>query len=438
MFTPTVHAVMEEADQILLISLRQVLGPEHLEGCESAADVSCGLLVRACSRCLAAIAPEAPVLPEALPPDMSGRFKLGTELAGRIQGLGFRGSIGFHQLLYPSEADARAVLVFLLDLLPKGAQGPADGGGGLAGGTTTAAVRGALAAFCASSKGAASLRAPPAEVPFWTVALAVNDASLLTSQAWPPARLCPSIIQYLGDQAASATAAERAQMAQLRRAEGSRPEALRASLEARFGAAFSAGIGAGFAKHISSPPANLIAAPEQPSIGLSAGTGAGDAAPVETAQSRLQQREEQLAQLQAQLQTLGERVAAAEAQTTAWEEQAQASRKRAQEAAAGSAELEAQYMWRKQAAQVLMVRPRPTGNAITTDLAQKLNESNLVIQLYNAIPRRGMPPDEFYLWPGPGLGQGCGWRGRACRHSCWCTGTHGRAPGAMGGCQAAI
>ena len=52
---------------------------------------------------------------------MSGRFRVGTDLATRLHRLGYTRELGFHQFLYPSEPDTRAILKFLLDKMPKAA-----------------------------------------------------------------------------------------------------------------------------------------------------------------------------------------------------------------------------------------------------------------------------------------------------------------------------
>lgn len=195
---------MDEADQILVISLRQVLDEKHLENVSSAADITANLLIRACVRCLAAITPDAPKLPEALPPDMSGRFRVGTDVAARLQGLGLRGNIGFHQLLYPNEADVRTILMFLLDRLPKASADEPSGAS--TADQASAAVRSAMAAWHASEKAGPSPRARPAGAgaPFWTLKLRVPGAKSgdaahqpgwFTSQARPAARGCPSVLE---------------------------------------------------------------------------------------------------------------------------------------------------------------------------------------------------------------------------------------------------
>ena len=105
--------------------------------------------------------------PAALPPETSGRFRCGTDLAARLLALGYSRELGFHQFLYPGEHDTRAILKFLLDKMPPKAQdatgaGGAEGPGGVNGGggsggargrPATAAERAAVAVGAALRKG---------------------------------------------------------------------------------------------------------------------------------------------------------------------------------------------------------------------------------------------------------------------------------------------
>jgi hypothetical protein len=62
------------------------------------------------------------------------RFRVCTSLATAISGLGFPGELGFSQILYPSEAETRRILLFLVDQMPKGGQEGDGAGGALAAG----------------------------------------------------------------------------------------------------------------------------------------------------------------------------------------------------------------------------------------------------------------------------------------------------------------
>ena len=142
---------MEEADQILLLTLGRA-GCAVPEGVTTVAEVVEGdALVPMCASCLIAINPnDAAPPPTRLPPEMSGRFRVGTDLATRLHGLGYTRELGFHQFLYPSEPDTRAILKFLLDKMPKAADADkaaayAGQQGGARGQADTAADRAAAA-----------------------------------------------------------------------------------------------------------------------------------------------------------------------------------------------------------------------------------------------------------------------------------------------------
>lgn len=74
-------------------------------------------------------------LPTALPGGMSARFRVGTSLAAACKALGYAQELGYNNFLYPNESDARALLMWLVDRLPKesaagaGADGDAVGAG---------------------------------------------------------------------------------------------------------------------------------------------------------------------------------------------------------------------------------------------------------------------------------------------------------------------
>ena len=54
-----------------------------------------------------------------LPKEMSARYRICTNLAASCQQYGYRGELGYHQFLYPSEADTRKLLMWLIEALPK-------------------------------------------------------------------------------------------------------------------------------------------------------------------------------------------------------------------------------------------------------------------------------------------------------------------------------
>ncbi|XP_075345561.1 coiled-coil domain-containing protein 22 [Mycteria americana] len=124
---------MEEVDKILIHSLRQAGTPVPPE-VQSVRDLSPELVVEAAVRCLRAVRPAlgAPLSP-LLPPGISARFRLASDLAAACQELGFGGDVGYQTFLYSSEHDTRRLLLFLVEKLPRdeserGAEPPGKSG----------------------------------------------------------------------------------------------------------------------------------------------------------------------------------------------------------------------------------------------------------------------------------------------------------------------
>ncbi|XP_071657358.1 coiled-coil domain-containing protein 22 [Patagioenas fasciata] len=124
---------MEEVDKILIHSLRQAGTPVPPHA-QSVRDLSPELVVDAAVRCLRAVRPDlgGPLNP-LLPPTISARFRLASDLAAACQELGFGGDVGYQTFLYSSEHDTRRLLLFLVEKLPRdeserGAEPPGKSG----------------------------------------------------------------------------------------------------------------------------------------------------------------------------------------------------------------------------------------------------------------------------------------------------------------------
>ncbi|MGH0129694.1 UNVERIFIED_CONTAM: hypothetical protein FKN15_069213 [Acipenser sinensis] len=78
------------------------------------------LIVEAVVRCLRVIEPAlGNGLSHILPPGMSARFRLGMSLAQACQDLGYKGEIGYQTFLYSNEPEIRALLMYLVEKLPR-------------------------------------------------------------------------------------------------------------------------------------------------------------------------------------------------------------------------------------------------------------------------------------------------------------------------------
>lgn len=108
---------MEEVDKIIIHTCRQI-GCDLDEDVFSLKEFSTALVIEAVVRCLRVIDPSIN-LAHQLPPGMSARYRLGTDLANACVNLGWRGEIGYQTFLYSNDADIRRILMFLIEKLPK-------------------------------------------------------------------------------------------------------------------------------------------------------------------------------------------------------------------------------------------------------------------------------------------------------------------------------
>eukprot|EP01104_Vermistella_antarctica_P003369 TRINITY_DN1354_c0_g1_i1.p1 TRINITY_DN1354_c0_g1~~TRINITY_DN1354_c0_g1_i1.p1 ORF type:complete len:672 (-),score=226.67 TRINITY_DN1354_c0_g1_i1:21-1880(-) len=114
----------DEVDQIVLHSLRS-LGCEISDDTKRISDLDQDQVFKAVVSCLFAI-DENLKYPNALPNNTAKAVSLSTEIASTIKDLGFRGSIGYHNLIYPNATDTRNILVFLDETLPSKEKGGAE------------------------------------------------------------------------------------------------------------------------------------------------------------------------------------------------------------------------------------------------------------------------------------------------------------------------
>uniref|UniRef100_A0A4W6E614 Coiled-coil domain-containing protein 22 n=1 Tax=Lates calcarifer TaxID=8187 RepID=A0A4W6E614_LATCA len=110
---------MEEVDKILIHALKQV-GTDVSEEIDSVKQFSSELIVEAVVRCIRVIDPSlGSALATSLPPGMSARFRVGMSLAQACQDIGYKGEIGYQTFLYSSEPEIRALLMCLVEKLPR-------------------------------------------------------------------------------------------------------------------------------------------------------------------------------------------------------------------------------------------------------------------------------------------------------------------------------
>ncbi|KAF2884096.1 hypothetical protein ILUMI_22064 [Ignelater luminosus] len=108
---------MEEVDNIIIDSLRNI----HCDiddDINSLREFTADLVFTAIVCCLESITPGVK-FPHKLPPSMSLRLKLATNIAEHIKELGYRGDMGYQTILYCNEVETRRVLMFLVERLPR-------------------------------------------------------------------------------------------------------------------------------------------------------------------------------------------------------------------------------------------------------------------------------------------------------------------------------
>lgn len=76
------------------------------------------MVIKALMSCIDIITPGTG-LPHSMPPSMSQRLKLATNIADHIKEIGFRGDIGYQMILYCNEVEIRRLLMFLIERLPR-------------------------------------------------------------------------------------------------------------------------------------------------------------------------------------------------------------------------------------------------------------------------------------------------------------------------------
>eukprot|EP01116_Phalansterium_solitarium_P014129 TRINITY_DN31661_c0_g1_i1.p1 TRINITY_DN31661_c0_g1~~TRINITY_DN31661_c0_g1_i1.p1 ORF type:complete len:625 (-),score=245.12 TRINITY_DN31661_c0_g1_i1:71-1945(-) len=121
---------MEDVDNIILVQLRDI--GVALDEVASLAHINAEQVYDSCLGCLKRIdAKKTESLPELLPRGMSTKVNAATQMVGAIKALGFRGDLGYNQILYPSAGELRKLFMWLLEALPKksidtpaGAAGP--------------------------------------------------------------------------------------------------------------------------------------------------------------------------------------------------------------------------------------------------------------------------------------------------------------------------
>jgi hypothetical protein len=108
-----------EGDQIILSALRQIecvsIGPDVL----SVGQLTPDMIVEAVSRSLFLISGGEAKFPTTLPANIATKHKVCTQMATKVKELGFPQLLGYNQLLYPTEAQTKELIFWLVQKLPR-------------------------------------------------------------------------------------------------------------------------------------------------------------------------------------------------------------------------------------------------------------------------------------------------------------------------------
>eukprot|EP01103_Thecamoeba_quadrilineata_P013784 TRINITY_DN3928_c0_g1_i2.p1 TRINITY_DN3928_c0_g1~~TRINITY_DN3928_c0_g1_i2.p1 ORF type:complete len:625 (-),score=165.00 TRINITY_DN3928_c0_g1_i2:45-1919(-) len=114
---------MEEVDTIVIDVLRRELGCDIDDEVKSIKQLTTSVIYQATILYLSSIDPNYEgKFPNVLPPNTSASVNICTEMAKAIKEAGYRGEIGFHNILYPNPNDTRKILLFLEQKRPKNIQ----------------------------------------------------------------------------------------------------------------------------------------------------------------------------------------------------------------------------------------------------------------------------------------------------------------------------
>uniref|UniRef100_A0A7S4NKW6 Coiled-coil domain-containing protein 22 homolog n=1 Tax=Paramoeba aestuarina TaxID=180227 RepID=A0A7S4NKW6_9EUKA len=104
-------------DSVILTTLRGISCPID-EDIKTVDDLSPKMILLSVSRCLNLLDDSLNYPTETVPRQMASAVSLATKVCASIKGFGYRGQIGYHQLLYASPVENRKLLSWLITQLP--------------------------------------------------------------------------------------------------------------------------------------------------------------------------------------------------------------------------------------------------------------------------------------------------------------------------------
>jgi hypothetical protein len=107
-----------EGDEIILFSFAQI-GCKLGDSISSLSQLSPEDIVKLVTRALFVISQGDIVISDVLPANLASRHRICTDIAGKVKDLGYLGDCGYNQLLYPTPAQTRSILNWLMQKLPR-------------------------------------------------------------------------------------------------------------------------------------------------------------------------------------------------------------------------------------------------------------------------------------------------------------------------------
>ena len=106
-----------EGDQIILYALKQI--ECDVGSIQSINEMTPEMVVDVVAKSLFLISEGEMKFSSKLPPNVASRHRICTNMAAKVKELGFVGTMGYNQLLYPSESEIKDLIFWLVQKLPR-------------------------------------------------------------------------------------------------------------------------------------------------------------------------------------------------------------------------------------------------------------------------------------------------------------------------------
>lgn len=106
-----------EGDEIILFAFSQI--GCKLDDSVSISQLTAENIIKLVTRALFVISHGDIAISDVLPGNLAARHRICTDIAGKVKELGYLGDCGYNQLLYPSPAQSKSILNWLMQKLPR-------------------------------------------------------------------------------------------------------------------------------------------------------------------------------------------------------------------------------------------------------------------------------------------------------------------------------